>query len=240
MKEPLPIGMILAAGRGVRMRELCQNKPKPLIEVNGRSLLEHILDKARKYHFKKIVINTCYKGEMIKEKLKSSSDPIFFSDETTALETGGGVKNALPLLLPLGKDGFFILNGDSFWEEPHHKLLDQMGDFWDPEQMDVLLAVVPLKQAKGSSKEGDFFIENGRLRRKKPMEKNVPYVYIGVQIVHPRVFDNISDNSFSMRQIFDSAQENKRLFHLVFDGNWYHIGDPEALFETEQLFDKKG
>lgn len=237
MKQ-IKTAMILAAGRGVRMRHLTNDKPKPLIRILGSTLLSHIIEKIKVHGIKNIVINTCYKGEMIKTEAKTHSDITFyFSDEETALETGGGVKKALPLLLKNnGQNGFFVLNADPLWQEPNETVLNMLEKKWDPESMDILLAVVPIKQAYGDVPDGNYFIEQNKLRRKRPDEKNIPYLFMGIQILHPRIFDGELPTCFSLRDLYDKAQEKGRLAHVIFDGKWFHVGTPDAVEQTEQLF----
>lgn len=230
--------MVLAAGRGTRMRHLTDDKPKPLVQIVGSSLLTHILQKIKKQGIKNVVINTCYKSDMIKkEALKQKDLLLFFSEEETALETGGGVKKALPTLLSFGgENGFFVLNADPLWTEPSQSLLSQLEKAWNPEIMDILLAIVPIQQAYGDVPDGNYFIENGHLRRKKENEHNIPYLFMGIQIIHPRIFDQPLPEVFSLRDLYDQAQENGRLAHILFDGNWFHVGTPEAVAETEKMF----
>lgn len=232
--------MILAAGRGIRMGDLTTDQPKPLIKVCGDSLLNRIINKIRHYGIQKIVINTCYKSEMIKEALLKNRNMNFsFSDEETALETGGGVKKALPLLMTLGENGFFVLNSDPLWDEPTIPVLEQLSQKWNPEEMDILLATVPLSKAFGDAKDGDYFIENNSLRRKLPKESHVPYLYMGIQILHPRIFKKTPQGAFSLRELYDEAEKKGRLSHIVFDGRWFHVGTPEALAQTESLLKQK-
>lgn len=232
--------MILAAGRGTRMGYLTNDKPKPLVYVCGNSLLGHIIQKIKRFGIKDIVVNTCYKPDMIKHALMQYKDMHFiFSDEETALETGGGVKKALLNLLPLGKNGFFVLNADPLWEEPTVPVLEALEQKWNPETMDILLAVIPIQKAFGDAKDGDYFIENNSLRRKREGEKNVPYLFMGIQILHPRIFENAPNGAFSLRDLYDVAQQRSRLAHLIYDGRWFHVGTPEALKQTEHLFNRK-
>ncbi|MBO7245111.1 MAG: nucleotidyltransferase family protein [Alphaproteobacteria bacterium] len=232
--------MILAAGRGTRMKHLTDDKPKPLITVCGNTLLGHILEKVEKQGIKNVVINTCYKGDMIKkEALKFTNLAFTFSDENEALETGGGVKNALPFLINNhGENGFFVLNADPLWDEPTLSVLSQLQAAWDPDNMDILLALVPMKQAFGDVPDGNYFIENDKPRRKKEGETNIPYLFMGIQILHPRIFKTALPNFFSLRDLYDEAQNKGRLAHIVFDGRWFHVGTPEAVEETENCFFK--
>lgn len=227
-------GMILAAGRGVRMRELTDTKPKPLMEIHQKPIIDYIAEGMIKHGINNIVVNTCYKGEMIKDDL-SKYENICFSDEETALETGGGVKKALPLL---NADMFFVSNADPVWLDKTTTVFEQLETAWDSDKMDILLALIPTTNAKGDVKDGNYFIENGKPRRQRPDEKNIPYLFMGVQILHRRIFENTPNGAFSLRDLYDIAEKQNRLGYIVFDGIWYHVGTPEALMETNLAFDE--
>ncbi|MBR4927750.1 MAG: nucleotidyltransferase family protein [Alphaproteobacteria bacterium] len=230
--------MILAAGRGVRMRELTDTTPKPLLTVHGTEMVNHITNRIVSYGIHHIVVNTCYKAQMIKDTLNKRTDANFiFSDESPALETGGGVKKALPLLLEQGgENGFFVLNGDPLWSEPTLPLLTQMAEKWNPDTMDILLAIAPLSASRGDIQKGNYFIENNKLRRIRPTEETAPYFFMSVQIMHPRVFKNTPSGPFSSRDLYDKAQHAGRLAHLIHDGVWFNINTPEALQVAEELY----
>ncbi|MDD3668706.1 MAG: nucleotidyltransferase family protein [Alphaproteobacteria bacterium] len=232
----ISIAMILAAGRGVRMKNLTDNLPKPLIPVLGEPIIDGIVGKLKSHGVADIVVNTCYLGEMIKADLKKHAGVRFhFSDEAVALETGGGVKKALPLLLPKGRDGFFVTNADPLWRDKTTSVFAQLEQAWRPDAMDALLALIPLDQAFGDVSDGNYFLENGRPRRQRPGEKNIPYLFTGIQILHPRLFDGAPDGAFSVRDLYDAAEKKGRLGYIVYDGDWFHIGTPEALAETERI-----
>ncbi len=227
--------MILAAGRGKRMKHLTDEQPKPLVKVLGHSLLDRVIDHAIQSGMSQIVINTCYKGEMIEKSLSSRTDiPISFSREQEALETGGGVLNALPLLLPKGQDGFFVANADPLWVDKTNTIFEQLAKQWNPDTMDVLLALIPKNQAFGAVHSGDYHLENNIPRRKKKEENNADYLYTGIQILHPRVFDGVKSGVFSLVRLYDQAEQTGRLQAIVYDGDWYHVGTPEALADTEK------
>lgn len=228
--------MILAAGRGTRMGTLTDNKPKPLMEIKGKTLLDYICQKLAHYGMQKAIVNTAYKGDMIKEALKNAPLHIAFSDEEQALETGGGVQNALPLLLPDGRDGLFIINADALWDEPTMPILTRLAQAWNPAEMDFLLALVPKLQAIGDKGRGNYFTDGSKLRRIMPDETDAPYFYMGVHILHPRVFKNVPGGVFSLRDLFDKAQQNGRLAYVVHDGSWYHVGTPQALQEANDRY----
>lgn len=231
----LNTAMILAAGRGVRMKNLTNHCPKPLVKVNNKTLLSYVLYAAR--HMQNIVVNTCYCGRMIHQALKGKK--ITFSDEKEALETGGGVQNALPKLLTTGKDGFFVINSDALWLDKKIPLLKQMEYAWNPLKMDILLALVPTKKAKGDVPKGDYFIKKGQLIRRRPPITKAPYCFMGVQILHPDIFKNHPMEKYSLYHLYDAAEEKGRLGYLIFDGKWFHVGTPEAVASTTKYFQRK-
>ena len=227
--------MILAAGRGKRMRHLTDDKPKPLVSVLGKTLLDYVIDNAQNAGLKDIVINTCYMGKMIENSVKNRQNlNIQFSREKEALETGGGVLNALPLLLPLGKDGFFVANADPLWIDKTTSVWEQLANNWNPNNTDILIALIPKSQAFGAIHAGDYFIENNLPRRKKKEENEAPYFFTGIQILHPRIFKDVKEDIFSLVKLYDNAQANGKLKAIIYDGDWYHVGTPEALKETEE------
>ena len=228
--------MRLAAGRGKRMLHLTNDRPKPLVSVLGRTLLDRVIDHAIHYGIQNVVINTCYKGEMIEQSLQKRKDihPVF-SKESEALETGGGVLNALPLLLPGGRNGFFVANADPLWVDKTTSVFGQLEQQWDPKNTDILMALIPKEHAYGAIHSGDYFMENNLPRRKRKEENSAPYLFTGIQILHPRIFNGFSKNVFSLVKLYDKAQEEKRLKAIIYDGDWYHVGTPEALQQTEDL-----
>ena len=228
--------MILAAGRGKRMLHLTNDRPKPLVSVLGRTLLDRVVDHAVNYGIRHMVINTCYKGEMIEHALMDRPDihPVF-SREEEALETGGGVLNALSKLLPTGKNGFFVANADPLWVDRTTSVFHQLEKKWDPKKMDILIALVPKDHAFGAIHSGDYFMESGLPRRKSKEENKAPYLFTGIQILHPRIFEGVEKGIFSLVKLYDKAQNEGRLNAIIYDGDWYHVGTPEALKQTEDI-----
>lgn len=223
--------MILAAGRGTRMRSLTDETPKPLIKVLGRTLIDRVADKIAAHGITDCVVNVCYLGDRIKADLSKRADLRFaFSEEENALETGGGVKKALPLL---GEKPFFVLNADPLWTEKTPSLR-RMAQAFDESRTDVLLLLWPVERVYGHDGKGDYFIENGRPRRKKPEENAAPFVYAGAQILNPRIFDDAPDGKFSLNLLYDRAEKAGRLAAVAGEGDWYHVGTPEALALAEQ------
>lgn len=227
--------MIMAAGRGKRMGPLGDELPKPLLRLHNKKLIHHVVDRIADYGIKDIVVNTCYKGDLIQKELKKNEKvTFFFSEEESALETGGGVKRALPSLLARGgENGFFVLNSDTVWFEPSVSVLERLEQAWDPDKMDILLSLVPVSQARGDLGPSNYFIENGKIRRIRPDELYADYFFIGAQIMHPRVFERTPDTPFSSRDLFDKAQEEGRLGYVMHDGLWFNINTPQALAIAE-------
>ena len=189
--------MILAAGRGKRMKHLTDEQPKPLVRVLGRSLLDRVIDHAVQSDINQIVINTCYKGKMIEDSLKTRTDvSITFSREQEALETGGGVLNALPLLLPQGKNGFFVANADPLWVDKTNTIFEQLSCKWNPDKMDVLLALIPKENAFGAVHGGDYHIINDIPSRKKKKKKKQT-IFIQVFKFYIHVFSVVLSKVYS-------------------------------------------
>jgi N-acetyl-alpha-D-muramate 1-phosphate uridylyltransferase len=230
--------MVLAAGLGLRMRPLTLTRPKPLIPVAGRTMLDHALDRLADVGVETAVVNTHYLGEMITAHVAGRDNPrILISYEETALETGGGVRNALPML---GEEPLFVANADIVWLDGPRSSLAQMIELWDPERMDVMLLATPAVLAIGYEGGGDYHIEqDGTLRRRVGFEV-APYVYAGVQIVKPELYTDpdLPPGPFSNNRIWDKAQAAGRLFGIRHDGLWFHVGTPSALAEAEQMIER--
>ena len=226
--------MILAAGLGKRMRPANNQKPKPLVEVGGRTLIDRAIDRLMDVGVETIVVNIHYKADQIRGHLATRNDvDIVFSDETQALmDTGGGVAKALPLL---GDEPFFTHNSDSIWLEGMGSTLANMVAHWDPENMDALMLMAPTVTSMGYDGKGDFEMDDsGRLMRREEA-RVAAFVWAGVQIVHPRLFDNHPSGPFSTNVLWDRAIEAGRLFGVRHEGIWMHVGSPDGLTRAEEL-----
>lgn len=226
--------MILAAGLGKRMRPANNEKPKPLVEVGGRALIDRAIDRLTDAGVENIVINIHYKADQIRGHLADRKDvKIQFSDETDALmDTGGGIAKALPLL---GKEPFFTHNSDSIWLEGMGSTLALMAAHWDGDRMDALMLMAPTVRALGYDGKGDFDMDDeGRLLRREEARVSA-FVWAGVQIVHPRLFDNCPSGPFSTNVLWDRAIEADRLFGVRHEGIWMHVGSPDGLSRAEEL-----
>ena len=223
--------MIMAAGFGTRMRPLTDDRPKPLVMVRGRTLLDHALDRLVAAGVTMAVINLHYRAQMVKDHLAKRHDiEIRYSMEEEILGTGGGVVRALP---QFEGHPFFVLNSDSVWVEGATSALTAMQRLWDPERMDGLLLLAAMTTAMGYEGRGDFLLDvRGRIAR-VPERTSSPYAYPGVQIVHPRLFAGAPEGDFSTNIMWDRAIAKGRLYGTRLDGVWIHVGTPEARDEAE-------
>ncbi len=227
--------MVLAAGLGTRMKPLTLTKPKPLVQVAGKPLVDHVLDRLAEARVEKAVVNIHHHAELLEKHLKGRKKPkIVISDERDALlDSGGGLKKALPLL---GKDPFFSINADTIWIEGFKPNLMRLADNFDPERMDGLLLLASTATSCGYDGRGDFIVDpDGGLKRRT--ERLVtPFVYAGAAVFRPELFADTPDGPFSLNLLFDRAIEQGRLFGLRLDGLWMHVGTPEAIAEAETCY----
>jgi MurNAc alpha-1-phosphate uridylyltransferase len=224
--------MILAAGLGTRMGPLTSDRPKPLVEVNGRTLIDHAIDRLVRGGVTHIVVNVHYKAEMMKKHLAKRTDvALQICDESDMiLDTGGAIAKALPLFRD---EPFFTQNADSMWVEGMGRAMSRMQERWDSETMDALMLLAPCATSIGFDGRGDFEMDTvGRLKRRAEM-KLAPFVWTGLQIVHPRLFADAPTGRFSINPLWDQAIERERLFGIRLDGVWIHVGTPEARDEAE-------
>ena len=223
--------MVLAAGLGLRMRPITLTTPKPMVEVAGRSMLDRALDHLAGAGVAELVVNTHWLAERIRDHL-AGRPGVALSHEDVLLETGGGVAQALPLL---GDEAFFVVNSDIIWTNGGTPALTRLAEAWDDGRMDALLLLQRTAGAVGYEGPGDFFLSStGEPRRRKGREV-APYLFSGVQILHPRLFEGAPSGKFSLNVLYDRALEAGRLFAIVHDGRWFHVGTPEALPEVEAL-----
>ena len=224
--------MILAAGRGERMRPLTDTTPKPLIPVAGRSMLDRAMDRLQDHNVRNLVINAHHLGEQIAEHVGAGRAHIV--REESLLDTGGGVKNALPLL---GHEPFYVLNGDGLWTDGAVPMLKRMEAAWDPARMDALLLLHPLADAIGRepSDRGDYFLDATGKARHRGAEPSAPYLFASVSICDSRLFRNAPEGPFSLVKLWHRAQAAGHLYGLVHDGQWFHVGTPQALAEAEKV-----
>jgi MurNAc alpha-1-phosphate uridylyltransferase len=227
--------MVLAAGLGQRMRPITDTLPKPLVAIGGKPMLDHALDRLAEAGVEEAVVNVHHLPELIETHVAGRTHPrVTISDERSQLlETGGGVKKALPLL---GHAPFFHVNSDSLWSETGASNIAAMAGDWDPARMDMLLLLAERETSIGFDGAGDFFLdEDGRLAR-RGTAASAPYVYAGVAIMKPGLFADTPEGPFSLNLLFDRAIAAGRLHGLVLQGQWLHVGTPEAIAPAEAAF----
>jgi len=223
--------MILAAGRGERMRPLTDSLPKPLIPVAGQSMLDRSMARLAAHGVRTVIVNVHYLGEQIARRLDGRARIV---REEKLLETGGSVKNALPLL---GNGPYFILNGDGLWSDGPSPMLSRMEAAWDPARMDALLLLHPLERAIGreAKDRGDYFLDADGRARHRGTAASAPYMFASVSVCDSRLLNDSPDGPFSLLKLWNRAEAQGRLFGLVHDGAWFHVGTPQALIEAERL-----
>ncbi len=220
--------MVLAAGFGKRMHPLTLDRPKPMIEVAGQPLIAYAFDALRAANVSHAIVNVHYLGYQIADWCRLQKSPaIEMSDERDViLDTGGGIAHALP---KLGNSPFFVLNSDSFWQDASQPALQRLMANWRSADMDCLLLLSPVDRTIGYDGKGDFHCDDsGRLTRIQNPQSAV-FAYIGAYLVHPRLFLGSPGGSFSMNKLWDKAIMRGRLFGLIHDGWWLHVGTPDAI-----------
>lgn len=230
---------VLAAGKGERMRPLTDNCPKPLLVINGRTMLDAALDSLLEAGVEEAVVNTCYLGHMIAEHLKTRRHPrITISHETDLLDTGGGVKKMLPCF---GGEPFFVLNADVLWTNGTEPTLKAMAQQWNPATMDLLLLLHRAEGIPHYAGAGDYYLADGADQPvfAKGTAHKANYVFAGPRIVHPRLFDDTPDGAFGFLELFHKAEKAGRLYAHRHGGEWYHVGTPEAFADTNRILATK-
>jgi MurNAc alpha-1-phosphate uridylyltransferase len=234
MSPSLPAkAMVFAAGLGTRMRPLTDRLPKPLVAVAGKPLIDHTLDRFAAAGVDAAIVNVHYLADQIEAHLAVRKAPkILISDERNKLlDQGGGIAKVLPWL---GPEPFFLSNTDAFWVEGPTDNLRSLAAAWDPERMDILLLVAAVAASVGVDSPGDFNLApDGRLTR-RPEREVAPFVYTGVAIVKPGLFQAETRDIFPLAPFFFEAAKAGRLFGLRLEGLWFHVGTPQAIEEAEQ------
>ncbi len=224
--------MVLAAGLGTRMGPLSQSRPKPLVEVMGRALIDHVLDRLAQAGVATAVVNVHHFADALEEHLKERERPrIVISDEREQLlSTGGGITKALPLL---GGAPFVLANSDSLWIEGAQPNLVRLARSFDRARMDTLLLLAATTNSIGYDGPGDYAMDaDGQLHGCG--ESKAPFVYAGAAILSPTLFSGAPKGAFPLSILFDRAEKSGRLFGLRLEGTFLHVGTPEAIAAVEQ------
>ena len=219
--------MVLAAGLGTRMRPLTDDRPKALVEVAGRPLIDHMLDRLEAAGVETAVVNVHAFADRLEAHLAGRRSPrIVISDERgRLLETGGGLKLARPLV---GEAPIYVANIDSVWIETGPPVLDALAAAFDPERMDACLLLARMDRSIGFDGAGDAFLApDGRLSFRGG-EPSAPYAYAGVQIMRPQIVDDGPAGPFKLNVAWRPSVAAGRVHGVVLDGIWMHVSDPGA------------
>lgn len=233
MSHHVNTAMIMAAGKGTRMMPLTADRPKPLVEVAGTALLDHVLDHLRAAGVGRIVINAHYRASQVEEHMAAHAADfqVAISDERDLLlDTGGGLVRALPLI---SDDPFICVNADNWWTDDGVNAFTRLMSAWDDEAMDVLMLLIPYAEANNTQGQGDFDLDaDGRLSRRKP-DQQAAYVWTGIQMLSKRLIVDPPSDVFSTNVFWDRAIARGRCFGLVHQGLWFDVGYPDAIAATE-------
>jgi N-acetyl-alpha-D-muramate 1-phosphate uridylyltransferase len=229
--------MVMAAGLGKRMRPLTATRPKPLVELAGKPLIDHVLDRLRAAGVSKIVVNVHYLADALEAHLKGKAKDfdVKISDERDLLlETGGGLIRALPII---DADPFLAVNSDNYWVDGPADTLQLLASLWRDDDMDALLLLVPQARAGNHGGQGDFHMKaDGRLAR-RAKGRVAPFVFTGVQMISKRLLRDAPDGPFSTNILWDRAIAEGRCFGAVHQGLWFDVGNPAAIKATERALE---
>lgn len=234
---PVPkTAMVMAAGLGKRMRPLTATRPKPLVEVAGKALLDHVFDRLRTAGVERAVVNVHYLADALQAHLENrvkGIDVVISDERGQLMETGGGLVQARDLL---GDDPILVVNSDNLWIDGPTDAIRLLASRWDDAAMDALLLVVPYARAHNHHGQGDFHLDaSGRIVARRRPGRVAPFVYTGVQIMSPRLIRDWPEGPFSTNLFWNRAIEAGRAYGLVHQGLWFDVGTPPAIAKTEAL-----
>lgn len=234
MTNRVNTAMIMAAGKGTRMMPLTADRPKPLVEVGGVALLDHVLEHLRDAGIGKIVVNVHYRAQQVEQHLAAhaSDFAVSISDERELLrDTGGGLVQALPLI---SDDPFVCVNADNWWTNDGENAISRLMAHWDAMTMDVLMLLVPLASAFNSQGIGDFNMDVNGLLSRRAGDAPAPYVWTGIQLLSKKLIVDPPSDVFSTNVFWDRAIAEDRCVGLVHKGLWFDVGYPAAIAATEE------
>ena len=226
------VAMVMAAGLGTRMRPLTNDRPKALVEVAGRTLIDHVLDRLVAAGIVKAVVNVHAFADTLEAHLTQRRDLeiVIANERMGLLETGGGLRAARHLV---GDEPIVVANVDSLWVEDGTPALERLIAAWDPTRMDDLLLLAPTDRCLGFHDAGDFFRDdNGVLRHRGPAAA-APFAHAGVHIIDPRLVDAWPDGKYGIFQHWMAMQARGRLHGVAMAGLWMHVGDPASRYAAE-------
>jgi MurNAc alpha-1-phosphate uridylyltransferase len=229
--------MVLAAGLATRMRPLTNTTAKPLLTLGGRTLLDHALDHLVDAGVATVAVNAHWQADAVAAHLARRALPpaTVLLREEHLLETGGGVQAALAVL---GADPFFVVNGDAFWLNGTISALLRLAAVFD-DSVDGVLLLHRTSHVHADVGYGDFALDKWGTPRRRKEREVLPYIYAGVQLIHPRLLAEMPRGAFSMNQAWDIALAAGRLRAVVHDGIWFHLSTPPDLAEAEQILEAR-
>ncbi len=224
--------MVLAAGLGTRMKPLTDDRPKALVTVRGRALIDHVLDRLVAAGVKRAVVNVHAFADMLEAHLQRRNDiEIIISDERALLmETGGGIRQARPLL---GDAPIVVCNIDSVWDEPHGSAIARLAKDFDVSRMGARLMLAAMDQCLGFEGAGDFFMDEHGVISFRDALPHAPWAYMGAQIIDPRIVDEEPLEPFGFMRVWRRLAAEGRLHGAPLGGYWMHVGDPQARVQSE-------
>lgn len=227
--------MLLAAGLATRMRPLTDETAKPLLQLAGKALIDHALDRLHAVGVERVVVNAHWQADRVAAHLaaRAGQPPAtILRREAALLDTGGGTRAALD---QLGPAPFFVLNGDAFWLDGPSSTLMRLAGAFDPAQHDAVLLLTRSCQVHAEIGRGDFMLDPWGLPRRRLPHEVAPYIYAGVQLIAPTLLASMQEGAFSMNAVWNRALEQGRMAALVHDGLWFHLSTPADLAEAEAL-----
>lgn len=240
MKTGPKKAMFLGAGLGTRMRHLTEDRPKALVEVVGRPLIDYAIERLLSVGIETIVVNVHYMADKLEDYLANRKDAEFIiSDERTLLmDTGGAIVKVLPLF---GDEPFITHNSDSIWRENQgENAIKNLIETFDPEAMDGLMLLADRKTSIGFDGKGDFFLGADHRISRRAQAAEAPFTWNGVQIIHPRMFEGAPEGPFSTNIVWDRSIAKDKLFGLELKARWMHVGSPDAVADTERYLNEHG
>lgn len=237
MTDKVTTAMVLAAGLGKRMRPLTDVVPKPLVRLKGKPLIDHVLDRLAAGGITRAVVNVHYLPDLIEAHVAKRTVPsiVISNERDTLLDTGGGVVRALPLL---GDKPFLIHNSDSVWIDGVGSNIARLIAAFDPDRMDSLMLLANGATSLGYEGRGDFCMDSDGVLLRRDEQRESPFVFTGVSIAHPRLFENAPSGAFSLNKLWDRAIDKRRLYGLRLDGVWMHVGTPQSVEEAERWIER--
>jgi len=231
MRRKIKKAMVLAAGYGTRLKPLTERMPKPLVPVAGKPMIEYTLDKLVAYGIEEVIVNVSHRKEQLVDYLSAFKCLSFkISEEAEPLETGGGLKRALPFL---GNDPLFTINSDIIWLDEKESALERLAHFWDDAKMDFLLLAQSKAKAIGHDKgEDHLFIKH--VNTIGWSEQDAPYIIAGMGILHPRVLLDAPEGKFTVKILWHQALAQNRLLCLPHHGQWFQTGTVADIKKAEE------